>query len=152
VNIELRDYEPASDFDDVFVIAREIISLPPFDEARRELQAYPDRELIAKVSLGADGSITGFCAATFPYWDNIAIIDYLVVAPSERRQGVGQHLVQAVESDLKEMNARIISVQTATWNDEGIRFYETLGYQQRAVFDAYFGEGNDLVWLDRVLL
>ena len=40
-NASLRPYEPDQDFDAMFAITREIVSLPPFEEARLELMAYP---------------------------------------------------------------------------------------------------------------
>jgi ribosomal protein S18 acetylase RimI-like enzyme len=149
---ELRDYEPGTDFEEVFAFAREIIGRVPYEKARNELAAYPRRHLTAKVAVAADGRIIGFCAATSPYWNAVAIIDYLVVAPESRSRGVGQQLVSAVETELRESGTRLVCVQTASWNRDGIRFYERLGYTLRAEFSRYFGPDVDLVWLDRSLI
>jgi ribosomal protein S18 acetylase RimI-like enzyme len=151
VECTVRDYELKTDFEDVFSFAREILSEPPYDDARRELSAYPQRKLTAKVAISPEGVVVGFCAATREYWNSVAIIDYLVVDPGARCQGIGSLLVAAVESELREAGVRLVCVQTASWNTRGIRFYERLGYVKRAVLPEYFGEGNDLVWLDRNL-
>ncbi len=147
----LREYVPANDFEGMFSITREVVSLPPFETARRELSEYPGRDLVAKVAVTPEDTIVGFCAATYPYWDAIALIDYLVVAPDARGGGLGRRLVEAVESDLRSAGIRKAAVTTATWNKDAIRFYERQGYQQRGVFPEYNGPENDLVWLDRSL-
>ncbi|MCP5070762.1 MAG: GNAT family N-acetyltransferase [bacterium] len=148
----LRAYSPETDFDDVFALAREVISEPPYEDARRELLAYPQREMLASVAMDSSGTLIGFCAATHAYWNAIAMIDYIVVAPDCRSQGVGGQLVTAIEAGLRESDIRIVCVHTAAWNKAGIRFYEKQGFVVRACFAAYFGRGNDLVWLDRSLL
>ena len=150
MSFTLRPYCPDSDFEGMFTITREIISLPPYEAAREELASYPDREMIALVAVD-NAEIIGFCAATYPYWNAVAMIDYLVVTPSYRGQGVGRKLVTALESRFREVNLRVSTVTTASWNKGGIRFYESLGYVERGVFREYFGEGNDVVWLERWL-
>jgi ribosomal protein S18 acetylase RimI-like enzyme len=152
MKLTLRDYMLQTDFEDVFSFARELLSEPPYHDAREELSAYPRRKLSAKVAISPEGAIVGFCAATREYWNSVAIIDYLVVHPEIRCQGIGSLLVSAVESELREAGIRVVCVQTASWNTRGIKFYERLGYVQRAVFPEYLGQGNDLVWLDRNLL
>jgi len=103
------------------------------------------------VSLNGSGEIIGFCAASFPYWDGVAIMDYLIVKPDWRNQGIGAELVVEVERELKLAGIRIVTVQTVAWNEAGIRFYERQEYTRRVVFRNYFGESNHMVWLDRSL-
>lgn len=148
--IMLRDYSPDTDLDEVLAFTGETISESPYD-ARQELAAYPERHLTAKVVVDDIGNLIGFCASTHPYWNNIAMIDYLVVAPSARRRGVGRQLVTAIEAELCKFGIRHVCVQTASWNDDAIRFYERLGYVRLAVFPEYLGKGNDAVWLNRSL-
>ncbi|MBL7033148.1 MAG: GNAT family N-acetyltransferase [Candidatus Delongbacteria bacterium] len=170
--ISLRSYNPGDDFDEVFSFAREILAESPVEDARRELLAYPAKALVAKVALDSQGTIIGFGAATYPYWNNIAIIDYLVVKPEWRSRGVGAELIAELERALSQvehqpsitravsqtecapnrmLGIRIVTVQTVTWNEAGIRFYERQGYTQRVVLPSYYGADNDLVWLDRTL-
>lgn len=150
-NASLRPYEPDQDFDAMFAITREIMSLPPFDEAHRELLAYPSKSTAAFVAVGTDGDVVGFCAASHPYWNAVAILDYLVVAPPCRNQGIGTRLVRATEQSLVSAQMRRVCVQTNSWNLDAIRFYERVGFQTLARLPGYFDDDHDLVWLDRVL-
>ncbi|HED64418.1 MAG TPA: GNAT family N-acetyltransferase [Planctomycetes bacterium] len=146
--MQFRDFVPA-DLEEVFSFARALLDVPPFDGARRELSRYPRHDLVAKVAVGAEGRIVGFCAATHPYWNAIAMVDYLVVEESHRKRGVGRELLQSVEAELVRAGLRGVCVQTALWNEGAIRFYERLDYERLAVLPEYFGSGNDAVWLHR---
>lgn len=150
-NASLRPYEPDQDFDAMVAITREIVSLPPFEEARRELLAYPSKSTTALVAVGTDGEVVGFCAASHPYWNAVAILDCLVVARPCRNQGIGARLVRATEQSLLSAEMRRVCVQTISWNVDAIRFYERLGFRTLARLPAYFNDEHDLVWLDRAL-
>lgn len=147
----IRDYSPQIDFDEVFSFAREILSEPPYEEAREELKTYPHRKMTAKVAVDEGDQLVGFCAATHPYWNNIAMIDYLVVSSTYRNKGIGHQLITAVETSLQEYDIRFSCVQTAAWNKAGIRFYERFGYSRLAILPDYFGDKNDAIWLSRSL-
>lgn len=151
MRIQIRRYAPRRDFEGMFRVTREIVSLAPYREARKELAEYPRKTTAAFVATGPDGKIVGFCAASYPYWNRVAIIDYLVVAPAHRRQGAGARLVRRVERAAVALGARRICVQTISWNRDGIRFYRRLGYRERARLPGYFDDRHTMVWLDRPL-
>ena len=143
----LRPYEPDQDFDAMFAITREIVSTPPFEEARRELLAYPAKSTTALVAVGTDGHVVGFCAASHPYWNAVAILDYLVVARPCRNQGLGARLVRATEQSLLSAEMRRVCVQTISWNVDAIRFYERLGFT--VLEEASLGKGGPPAWAMR---
>ncbi len=147
----IRSYNPTTDFDEVFSFAREIISEPPYEDAQQELANYPLKQTVAQVALADTGEIIGVCTASYPYWDGVAIMDYLVIKPEWRNRGIGAELVEVVEKGLQNAGIRIVTVQTVAWNEAGIRFYERQGYTRHVVFRNYFGESNHLVWLDRTM-
>ncbi len=149
--VSIREFQADSDFEGMFAIAREIVSEPPYEVARRELAEYPRKHVVARVAEDSSGEIVGFCAATFPYWNDVAVIDYLVVARERRSRGIGSEIVRAVVQGLATLGARMVCVTTASWNLDGIRFYERAGFTVRARMPEYFGDRNDLVWLDRRL-
>lgn len=148
----IRAYDAARDFEGMFLVAREIVSLPPFDEARRELLEYPGKRVFAHVAEVPGEGVVGFAAASFPYWNQVGIIDYLVVAPPHRRKRIGERLVRAIERDLAAASARLVAVTTASWNEDGLRFYRRIGYGERMRLSGYLlDDRDDLVWLDRAL-
>jgi len=150
-SVSIRAFRAESDFEGMFAITREIVGKPPYEAARRELAEYPGKHVVARVAASAGGEIVGFCAATFPYWNDVGIIDYLVVAPAHRCRGLGTALVRDVERELGALGARMVCVQTASWNVDGVRFYERLGYVVRTHMPGYFDDEHELIWLDRRL-
>ena len=60
-------------------------------------------------------------------------------------------LVRAVEAMVMMAGMRRICVQTISWNTDGIRFYERLGYTLRGHLPGYFDDEHEMVWLDRSL-
>ena len=56
-------------------------------------------------------------------------INYLAVAPSERRQGYGQKMVAAVEVLIEKKGCPKINLQVRATNEEVIEFYKALGYR-----------------------
>lgn len=147
----LRPYVPDADFELIFPLVREIVDQAPYEEARRELCAYPEKSLVALLAVSGAGEVIGFCSATHPYWNAVAILDYLVVAPDWRNRGIGAALVLATEERLSAARLRRVCVQTAEWNADGIRFYERLGYRRAASLPGYFGDDPALtmVWMDK---
>lgn len=149
----IRPFDRERDFDGMFAVAREILGAMPYDLARRELLDYPAKGVVAHVAVTEREGVIGFCAASHPYWNAVAILDYLVVAPAHRRNRIGAALVREVEGGLRAAGMRRICVQTPSWYVDAIRFYERQGYEVRARLPGYFDDhpGMEMVWLDRPL-
>lgn len=135
----------------MFAITRNVVGAPPFEAARLELEAYPAKSVTAFVAEEADAGVVGFCAASHPYWNAVAILDYIAVEEPWRNQGVGARLVREIEDALRVTNMRRLCVQTNSWNVDAIRFYERLGFEVLARLPGYFDNAHDLVWMDRLL-
>ncbi len=149
MHVDLRPYRD-SDFEGMFTITREIVSRPPYDEARHELSRYPNKSTLAFVG-SLDGRVVGFCAASHPHWNRVAILDYLVVARDQRRQGLGTKLVTQLEAAAHAAALRRLCVQTISWNTDAVRFYERLGFTRLAAFEGYFDDDHVMVWFDKAL-
>ena len=119
----------------------------PADEIQSFYRDYGGTILVAEISQ----EIVGYATLSYPYWNRVAMMDHIAVSADWRKAGVGRALCTAIEDLAREREARIISVQTALWNFDAVRFYERVGYAPRAVLAGYLGEGNDLVWLDKAL-
>ena len=55
-------------------------------------------------------------------------INYLAVAPYERRQGYGQKMMAAVEALIEKRGCPKINLQVRARNEGVIEFYQALGY------------------------
>ncbi|MFK7852629.1 MAG: GNAT family acetyltransferase [Granulosicoccus sp.] len=56
-------------------------------------------------------------------------INYLAVAPSLRKQGLGRDLMQAVEDRLLALGCPKINLQVREGNNDVIAFYEAIGFR-----------------------
>lgn len=96
-------------------------------------------------------NIVGFAKLSFPYWNRVGIIEHLVVNEETRHHGIGTTLIENIMAKAREQELRIIAVQTADWNTEAIKFYQTLGFNKKAQFANYLGSKVNLVWLDKAV-
>ena len=55
-------------------------------------------------------------------------VNYLAVAPGQRRGGLGRQLMQAAEDRLAAMGCPKINLQVRTTNPDAIGFYEAVGF------------------------
>jgi len=76
-----------------------------------------------------EGRIVGTAVAS---WDGRwAWINRVAVDPTERRRGIGRRLMAEVESRLKRLGAKRVSLLVMRDNKQGLSFYQTLGYEFR---------------------
>ncbi|MCK4632033.1 MAG: GNAT family N-acetyltransferase [candidate division Zixibacteria bacterium] len=98
-----------------------------------------------------DSKIVGLVSLSTDRWDRVAIIDHLAVDENYRGKELGSELLSCVTKTAINRGTRILCVQTATWNNDAIRFYRRHGFAERGVFPDYIGDGNDMIWLDKKL-
>jgi ribosomal protein S18 acetylase RimI-like enzyme len=107
-----------------------------FDEYWPTAAALLDHNLVVVAEL--DGRLLG-CALAARTRSDIGHVFGLYVRPEGRRQGVGRTLLRAAATVLRERGARWILVDVDLGNDEALRFYERLGFEQtglRLTIDA----------------
>jgi ribosomal protein S18 acetylase RimI-like enzyme len=56
------------------------------------------------------------------------------VLPSERRQGIGTALLDAVQAELTASGITALSLFVVARNDEALRFYERHGFETAAIW------------------
>lgn len=66
-----------------------------------------------------------------------AELQLLVVAPSHRRQGIGEALVEAASDWARSVGAETITLRTANYRADAHAFYEQLGFAQITSFRTY---------------
>jgi ribosomal protein S18 acetylase RimI-like enzyme len=102
----------------------------------RFLGAYAGDELVGYACWGPTPGTTG----TFDlYW--------IVVDPARQGQGVGTHLLRAVEELLTADHGRLVVVETSSRAGYAPTraFYERRGYAQAARIPGYYAPADDLV-------
>ena len=117
-------------------------------DSRIVLDEY--KEYAGKIFVVEDSRkhVIGIVSISPVFWDRVFMIDHLAVMESHRGLGIGKSLITFILGEARELDTRILCVQTATWNRKAIGFYESLGFSKRAVFPEYIGDNNDMIWLD----
>ncbi len=77
----------------------------------------------------------------------------IAIDPKRHGAGLGSQLMEAVETQLAEVGARILLVDTSGKDDfERTRaFYDMLGYEREARIRDYWSDGDDKVTFRKVL-
>lgn len=94
-----------------------------------------------------DCCVLGFISVAYPFWNQVALTFHLVVLAEHRNCGIGTALIKHVIDTTKSSGIRFLTLRTAAWNKQALTFYQRIGFVSKAVFSEYFGEGNDMVWL-----
>ena len=92
--------------------------------------------------------IIGFISLSFPYWDRIALTHHLVISPEYRGLGFGTKLITTAIEFCKKSGMKKLTLRSALWNSRATDLYKKCGFIPRTVFADYFGDGNDMVWMD----
>jgi ribosomal protein S18 acetylase RimI-like enzyme len=71
---------------------------------------------------------------TWPLSEPAAELETLSVLPSERRQGVGAALLDAVLAELAACGIAALSLLVVAGNDEALSFYERNGFETAAIW------------------
>jgi ribosomal protein S18 acetylase RimI-like enzyme len=96
----------------------------PVRDIQRKLQVQPELFLVAEL----DARVIGTLMAG--YEGHRGWINYLAVAPSMQKSGVGRELMHHAETLLLTLGCPKINLQVRTNNTQVIAFYERLGYAQ----------------------
>ena len=73
---------------------------------------------------------------------DVADLHRLVVAPAQRRQGIGAALVTAGLEAVRHAGARSVLLEVAFDNDPAIALYQRLRFERLAARDDYYGPGR----------
>jgi|RhiMethySRZTD1v2_1073278.scaffolds.fasta_scaffold58136_3 ribosomal protein S18 acetylase RimI-like enzyme len=95
----------------------------PHEDIRRKLALRDDLLLVVP----ADGELVGSVMAG--YEGHRGWINYLAVAPSHRRHGLGRQLMREAEERLAAVGCPKINLQVRAGNADVLAFYEAIGYR-----------------------
>ena len=124
--------------------------LPPDEKPFFDERCRPENVLVAV----RGGSIVGYIrvdrATDLPASDHVAHVNGLVVAGSERRQGIGRALMEEAIGQLGAHGRRRMTLRVLGHNDGARRLYETCGFVVEGVLRGEFFLDGDYV--DDVLM
>ena len=142
--MEIRKYTPKTDFKAVFELNKQINP----DENETIFRKDTENSKVVVLLAEKDKAVVGFVSVSFPYWDRIAMTHHLVVAPGFRGCGIGTGLIISAIELSKTSGMKKLTLRTALSNSRATDLYKKCGFVPRAVFADYFGDGNDMVWMD----
>ena len=96
----------------------------PRKDVLRKLSVQPELFLVGLI----DGAIVATAMAGFD--GHRGWVNYLAVAESHRRQGLGRALMRRIEQDLEAIGCPKVNIQIRAANAAVVAFYEKLGYAQ----------------------
>lgn len=81
-------------------------------------------------SFGAfdQGKLIGWVICDFRTWNNSLFIEQILVSEPYRGQNVGRLLIKAVNRKARELNCRIVELETQNTNYPAIQFYRKCGF------------------------
>ena len=94
----------------------------PRRDIERKLRAQPELLLV-----GCEGDKI-IAAVMVGYDGHRGWINYLAVAPSHRRLGIGRRIMAEAEARLRALGCPKINLQVRTGNREAMEFYRRIGF------------------------
>jgi ribosomal protein S18 acetylase RimI-like enzyme len=79
---------------------------------------------------------------------SIAHLDSIAVSSTERSKGIGSHLLDLFIQEAKERACRVVLLEVAEANKEGLDFFLQRGFRKIADLPEYYGRGLDGVLME----
>lgn len=96
----------------------------PLRDIRTKIQFQPDLFLVAI----AEDRLVGTVMAG--YEGHRGWINYLAVAPAQRRRGIAKKMMASAEKQLRTLGCPKINLQVRRTNTTVINFYRTIGFRE----------------------
>ncbi len=103
--------------------------------------AHPDTFNVA----GAEGKILGY--AVVDRWEDHDHLLSIAVRSDQRRRGIGQRLLSALDATLR--NTRPMRLEVRKSNIAAIQFYSKNGFTESGVAERYYLDGEDALLMER---
>lgn len=103
----------------------------PHKDIARKLAVQPDLLLVGEITdalTADDGQAVIIASVMVGYDGHRGWINYLAVAPDQRRNGYGRAMMIEAERRLRDLGCPKINLQVRVTNRSVITFYETLGF------------------------
>ena len=136
----LVTYAAASDAPELRALMNQ--GLSPFDVETELARSYARLWVVRR---SAAGPLAGFLLA-WEVADEAHLID-VIVAPSERRQGLGRALVETLLGHARARSLRVVLLEVRRSNLAAQSLYTRLGFEEVGERTAYYADGEDALLL-----
>ncbi|REC49516.1 GNAT family N-acetyltransferase [Chryseobacterium pennipullorum] len=81
-------------------------------------------------SFGAyvNGELTGWIICEHRTWNNSFYIENILIDEKHRREGIGILLIKSAVKEARQLNCRVIELETQNTNYPAIQFYRRMGF------------------------
>ena len=73
--------------------------------------------------------------------DDVGHVTQVCVLPEHRSMGIGEHLLAATASNLRQRKFSILSLTVTEANGRAVQLYQRLGFKTERIFDAFVWQG-----------
>ena len=138
MTLDIRPYA-AGDEDAVVELWQRCALVRPWNDPRKDIE----RKLTTQAELFLVGQLDDAIVATIMagYDGHRGWVNYLAVAPAQRKKGYGRLLMRLVEDRLLARGCPKLNIQVRAENRDALQFYGKLGY----VADHAVGLGKRLI-------
>ena len=106
-----------------------------------EMVAFPGVFLLARY----EGEVVA-CGAVRPLEAGLAEIKRMYVLPTARRRGFARRLLEELEQVARDLDVRVLRLETGVNQPESVALYEGAGYRQIAPYGEYIGNTYSLCY------
>lgn len=123
--MQIREFE-TGDTDAVVALWRDCDLLVPWNDPRQDIarKMQVGREFFL---VGVENNVV-IATVMGGYEGHRGWINYLAVAPANRRRGLGHQIMRAIEARLDAVGCPKINLQVRSSNEAVIEFYQGIGY------------------------
>jgi ribosomal protein S18 acetylase RimI-like enzyme len=82
-------------------------------------------------SFGAfeNGELIGWAICDFRKWNNSLFIENILISEKFRRQNIGKLFIKNINRKARELQCRLVELETQNTNYPAIKFYQNAGFQ-----------------------
>jgi GNAT superfamily N-acetyltransferase len=106
-----------------------------------EMVEFPGVFLLAR----CEGEVVA-CGAVRPLDAGLAELKRMYVVPSARRRGFARRLLEELERVARDLDVRLLRLETGVHQPESVALYEAAGYRQIAPYGEYIGNTYSLCY------
>jgi GNAT superfamily N-acetyltransferase len=106
-----------------------------------EMIAFPGVFLLARYQ----GEVVA-CGAVRPLEPGLAELKRMYVVPQARRQGFARRLLDELETVARELEVRVLRLETGVHQPESVALYESAGYRLIPPYGEYIGNTYSLCY------